>query len=293
MNLLSCLKSFVVIVDNKSFSIAAKKLYASPSKLSKEISWLENRLRVRLFNRTTRRVNLTDAGKILYQRAMKIIHEFDSLHELQFQLGESPQVTINLFISATPSIPKFTDLSFEYMELHPNVNINLITGAEAIAYDSQKADLTITFEKVKHPNVICDKLFSVKRNIYASPEYLRKHDEIKVIDDLTKHNCLINTSYGLQNNWMLGDKVIQVHGNFQSNSASVIKIAAINGRGLLWAPPFTVKQEVVSGLLKRVLDKYTSNDINLYYTHLNYTGKAKEISGLIKFFQDNANNDAD
>lgn len=293
MNLLSCLKSFVVIVDNKSFSIAAKKLYASPSKLSKEISWLENRLHVRLFNRTTRRLHLTDAGKILYQRAMKIIHEFDSLQELQFQLGESPQVTLNLFVSATPAIPHFTELSFQYMELHPNVSINLITGTESIAYDSQKADLTITFEKVKHPNVICEKLFSVKRNIYASPDYLKKHDEIKTVDDLSKHNCLINTSYGLQNNWMLGDKVIQVHGNFQSNSASVIKLAAVNGRGLLWAPPFTVKQEVTSGLLKRVLDKYTSNDINLYYIHLSYTNKSKEINGLVKFFQDNANNDTD
>lgn len=284
MNLISCLKSFVGVVNFHSFSAAASKLHISSSKLSKEIAWLEYRLKTKLFIRSTRSVTLTQYGKLLYPKAIMILQELDQLNRLLEETKEPFEGKIQLFISATPAISYLTTLSLQFLELYKNVFIDILVGAGSFDYSQIENQLILSFEPTMSTRMNTGELFTIERYIYASPDYLSNHPKIKSYKDLTQHNCLINTLYGLQNKWILGDKVVHVSGNLQSNDANVLKQAALENKGLIWVPPFSVKLEEEKGELKKVLPKENSPKIKVYYSYSNYINNIHLVKLLIQFY---------
>lgn len=291
MNLLSCLQSFVTIANSQSFSVAARKLYVSPSKLSKEISWLEHKLGTKLFIRSTRQLTLTEHGKILYTKAVKVFNEVEQLKEIAKPQTRELQGKLRIYVTVTPAIPYLTKLCLDFMADNPKIELAFLVGAELLTPGEDVFDMAISFEDISHPKYQSDLLFSVRRVIYGTPAYFKKHGEITSPDQLMHHNCLINTLYGLQNKWILGKKVVQVGGSFQSNNATVLKQAALSDLGLIWVPPFTVKDEVQQGLLKAVLTEDISPEIPLYYIVPKHMATAKSIVALVQYVQERAKQD--
>ncbi|WP_454783368.1 LysR family transcriptional regulator [Legionella sp. WA2022007384] len=288
MNILSCLKGFIATVDCKSFSKASRKLYISPSKLSKQITWLEEELKVTLLIRSTTRLVVTESGHQLYEQALKLFEQL----ELVKGIATPDQVELNgsikLYLTVTPAIPYLTSLCIEFMQQHPKIEIDIIVGSDIKELYSSTFDLAISFEDVKHSKLVCKKLFSIQRSIFASPGYIAQHGAPKTIDNLPKHNCLINTLYGLQNIWVFNKKIIPVSGNFKSNNACVLKQAAVANTGLLWAPYFSVYEEIKKGTLIQVLPHELSPDINLYAICPKSLVNEQKINSLLSFFCEKA-----
>lgn len=291
MNLLSCLQSFVAIANCQSFSIAARKLFVSPSKLSKEISWLEHKLGTKLFIRSTRQLTLTEHGKMLYTKAVKVFNEVEQLKDITKPQTRELQGKLRIYLTVTPAIPYLTTLCLDFMASHPKLEIALLVGGELLTPGEDVFDVAVSFDEVNHPKYQSKLLFSVRRSIYGSPEYFKKHGKIETPDQLINHNCLINTLYGLQNKWILGKKVIQVGGNFQSNNATVLKQAAVANLGLIWVPPFTVQEEVKSGRLQGILLEEISPEIPLYSIIPKHMLDAKSVITLVEYFQHRAYKD--
>lgn len=288
MNILSCLKNFITIADYSSFSKAANKNYASPAKLSKQISWLEDELKIKLFIRSTRKLTLTEPGQRLYEKALKLLEDLEQIKSIAHPEKLAPQGMIQLYLMAAPAIPYFTSLSVMFMQKYPKVEIDLKVSESIESLPTSQFDLAISFEDIKHPKWICKKMFSIQRGIYATPSYFRKFGKPKKPEDLIKHNCLINTLYGLQNKWIINEEIIHVTGNFKSNNAAVLKQAALNNLGLIWVPPFTVNEEVMRKQLIRALPKMISPAISLYAICPNHITDTNKINLLIKFFQRHA-----
>lgn len=264
MNILSCLKGFIATVDCKSFSKAAQKLYISPSKLSKQITWLEEELKVTLLIRSTTRLTVTDSGHRLYEKSLQLFEQLEAVKVITTPDQLELNGLIRLYLTVTPAIPYLTTLSIQFMRQYPKIEVDIIVGSDTKELYSSTFDLAISFDDVKHPKLVCKRLFSIQRKVFASPGYIAQHGLPQTLDELPKHNCLINTLYGLQNKWVFNKKIIHVSGNFKSNNAGVLKQAAVADVGILWAPYFSVYEEIKNEALIPVLPHESSPDINLY-----------------------------
>jgi DNA-binding transcriptional LysR family regulator len=174
------------------------------------------------------------------------------------------------------------------MKTHPKLEINIDTGYQAIDVYSSEFDLAMSFDRINNQRLGCAKLFSVQRKIFASPNYLKEHGIPETLQDIEHHHCLINTLYGLHNKWIFKKNVISVAGNFKSNSADLLKQAAINGMGLIWVPYFSVRTEVDTGLLVPVLPEETSPEIALYAIYPKHLAYEEKIRQLLNYFYEQA-----
>lgn len=173
------------------------------------------------------------------------------------------------------------------MQKYPKIEIDIIVGSDTKELNSSTFDLAISFDDIKHPKFVCKTLFSVQRNVFASPAYVAEYGPPQTIDQLQNHHCLINTLYGLQNKWVFNQKIIHVSGSFTSNNASILKQAAVAGKGLLWVPYFSVYEEVKKGTLIPILPQDTSPEINLYAIYPSYLADEYKINLMLQFFCEN------
>ncbi|WP_419420513.1 LysR family transcriptional regulator [Legionella sp. D16C41] len=288
MNLLSCLKSFIATVDCGSFTAGARKLYISPSKISKQITWLEEDLKVKLFVRSTARLVLTEQGQLLYQKTMRLFDKLQEIKAISQYNDIEPKGTIQVYFTVTPLIPYLTDLSIQFMKKYPQIKINIVVGSESIEIYNYQFDIAFSFENIKHPKLIYKDFFSIQRQLFASPAYLKQHGYPQSTTDLSKHNCLINTLYGLHNNWLFNKTAVKVEGNLLSNNATVLKQAAIDSLGIIWAPLFSVQQEVSEGKLVSILPESISPPIMIYAIYPSVMLNNKNINLLLAYYYEQA-----
>ncbi len=283
MDILQCLKSFTTVVECKSFVAAAQALSISSSKISKQISNLELELKTKLFIRSTKQLILTDKGKILYEKVGNLFDELKVIKEIALQELPIDLVTLKLCLTVSPAVLYLTNLTTQFMKANSGIAIDLQIGSNVVDIYEYNFDLAITFDVIRQPNMICKKLFSIQRTIYASPEYLETHGYPATPEKLINHNCLINTIYGLQNKWILNSQIIHVSGNFKSNNAEVLKQAALNGLGLIWVPYFSVQEEVQAGKLLPVLPNDKSPEIMLYAIYKKHKRNNEHIDLFLKY----------
>lgn len=253
-----------MVVECHSFAAAAKRLSISSSKISKQITNLELELKTKLFIRSTKQILLTDKGQMLYEKVGDLFDELKVIKEIAIQELPRGLVTLKVCLTVSPAVLYLTNLAEQFIAANSGIAIDLQIGSSIVDMYEYDFDLAITFDVIQQPNMICKKLFSVQRTIYASPKYLELHGYPTTPGELSHHNCLINTIYGLQNKWILNSQIIHVSGNFKSNNAEVLKQMALNGLGLIWVPYFSVREEVQAGKLLPVLTHDQSPEIMLY-----------------------------
>ncbi|MGF2339053.1 LysR family transcriptional regulator, partial [Acinetobacter baumannii] len=142
MNILSCLKGFIATVDCKSFSTAAQKLYISPSKLSKQITWLEEELKVTLLIRSTTRLTVTDSGHRLYEKSLQLFEQLEAVKVIATPDQLELNGVIRLYLTVTPAIPYLTKLCIEFMRQYPKIEVDIIVGSDTKELYSSTFDLS-------------------------------------------------------------------------------------------------------------------------------------------------------
>ncbi|MCE0723609.1 MULTISPECIES: LysR family transcriptional regulator [Legionella] len=283
MNLLSCLKGFIATIESKSFSKAAQRLYISPSKLSKQITWLEQELKVVLFIRSSKRLIITEPGQILYEKSLELFEQLERVKLIANPETIEFKGVIKLYLIVPPATPYLTSLCIEFMQKYPQIEMDIVVGADTKDIFSATFDLAISFDEIKHPKLVCNKLFSVHRNVFVSPAYIAQYGQPQTIDELRNHQCLINTLYGLQNKWVFNQRIIHVSGPFKSNSAYALKQAAVAGIGILWAPYFSVHEEIKKGELVQILPQDGSPEISLYSIYPIHLVNERKVNLLLNF----------
>lgn len=271
--LLSDLDAVLSIARQGSFRAAALDLGMSTTALSTAIAKLEQRLGVRLFNRTTRSVSLTDAGQTFVDRvgpAMTDIH--DAMLAVQ-SLQETPTGTlrINAFASAAREV--MAPLITPFMRRFPQVQIDLVTEGKLIDIVAGGFDLGLRPVDLVPSDMIALSLGRPRENVVvASPEFLRVHGAPTVPTDLYRYRCI---RARLPNNALLrwrfekdGQPIqIDVQGALTLDEASLVRIAVREGMGLGYIQEAEVRGDIAAGLLVRVLQDWTPSlaPLALYY----------------------------
>jgi len=280
------MRVFSAVAKNRSFSVAAKKLSISKAMVSKHIKSLENSLSVRLFNRTTRKLNLTDAGSSYYEKVNIILSEIDETESAISQLNSEPKGKLK--VMAQPSFGAFhlsRALSL-YLKKYTEVTVNLELSHRIPDLVEENIDLAFHVGELNDSMYVSRRIASARRVICASPEYIKKIGMPKKPEDLLNHNCLIYMPRNDMGKWEFLDKgkrkKIKVTGDIQCNSGDALRVASIQSRGITQLPTYMVGLDIQAGRLQAVLEDFEPEKQPIYaiYNHRKY------ISAKIKTFID-------
>jgi DNA-binding transcriptional LysR family regulator len=272
-SVLADLDAVLSIARLGSFRAAALDLGISTTALSNSIAKLEQRLGIRLFNRTTRSVSLTDAGKTFVERvgpAMTDIH--DAMLAAQ-SLQEIPTGTLRINAFATAAREVMEPLILSFLQRYPQVHIDVVTEGRIIDIVAAGFDLGLRPADLVPADMIAVPLGLKRSNaVVASPDFLRTHGRPVVPNDLYRFRCI---RARLPNNalfrWKFekeGNAVqIDVQGSITLDESSLVRIAAQNGVGLGYVMEADVREDIVAGRLVRVLEDWTPTlaPLALYY----------------------------
>lgn len=262
MNWITGLRYFIAIIENQGFSSAADKLKISTANISKQFNWLEKQLGIKLLHRTTRKLELTDAGVRFLPQAKSILESLDdSILQLK---KDKKEVTGEIRIASPLNFGHqfLYPLMQQFYEKYPGVSFDLRLVNGIFDLTDQGFDLGISAIERKDSRLYQHTLSCRKIGIYASPLYLKKYGKPKHPGELIHHQCFVNTCHQLDGKWKFKDNLeIKVNGYLKSDNNNILLNAAIEGKGIFYGitEPFAEKK-----LTLILADYATSLPIYLY-----------------------------
>ena len=258
---------FVEVVKVRSFRRAAEALGMPNSTLSRRISGLEKAIGLRLLNRTTRKIELTEAGQLYFERCKQIVDEARLAHE---QLGEMLARPSGLLRASLPvdfANIYLAPLIAEFASLYPGISFDFDLTPRQVDLVSEPVDVVIRMGEPAISNLIARKLASLRRFLYASPQYLEISGEPGHPAQLVNHDCLRLRGPGADQ-WTLssdiGTEQVDVGGRFELNSVGMIRRLATLDQGIALLPEGIAAQDVVDGLLRKVLPEWQASPVSVY-----------------------------
>ena len=252
---------FARVVEEGSFSAAARALKLTPSAVSKQIGRLEDRLGVRLLNRTTRRLSATEEGAAFYQRCARILTDMEEAEAAVTQLHAAPRGTLRINCGIAFGKHQIGPLIPEFLSRYPELNIEMTLTDSLADLVDEGQDVAVRFGVLQDSSMVARQLAVSRRAICGAPEYFERHGVPQHPDDLADHNCLTFSAMPHLNDWIFrlpdgGDRPIRATGNFTANNGETIHEMALAGLGVARLAEFLVGPAVAEGKLVRVLEPY-------------------------------------
>lgn len=290
MDKLTSMTVFVRVAKAGSFAGGARELGISRAMATKHIMQLEGALGSRLFNRTTRSLNLTDVGASYFERCQQVLQDIEEMEAAITHLQTEPRGVLK--ISAPPVIgaTHITRAAVEFLKNHSELKIDIVLQGSPGDLIDEGIDIAIVLGTLEDTSMVARKLATSKLVVCASPEYLAKNGIPKTPEDLSNHSCLVNWAIRPGPKWQFrtdsGLKIINVSGRMQANAAHSTRIAALNGLGLVMLPIYIVGTDIEKGTLKVVLEDYSLPplDIHAVYPHRKYL--SAKVRRFLDFLQE-------
>lgn len=290
MDKLTSMNVFVRVARAGSFAGGARELGISRAMATKHIMQLEGSLGTRLFNRTTRSLSLTDVGASYLERCQQVLLDVEEMESAVTHLQTEPRGVLK--ISAPPVIgaSHITRAISQFLKIHPDLTVDLILQSSPGDLIDEGIDVAIYLGVLDDTSMVARKLASSSMVVCASPDYLARHGVPKTPEDLVGHSCLVNWASSPRNKWQFkseaGHTVITVSGRMQANVADAIRVAAIDGLGLVMLASYVVGRDIEKGKLKAVLENYTLPplDIHAVYPHRKYL--SAKVRRFLDFLQE-------
>jgi DNA-binding transcriptional LysR family regulator len=286
---LTSMSVFVRVAKAGSFAGGASELGISRAMATKHIMQLEGSLGTRLFNRTTRSLNLTDVGASYLERCQQVLLDVEEMEAAVTHLQTEPRGVLK--ISAPPVIgaTHITRAVAAFLKIHPDLTVDLILQSSPGDLIDDGIDIAIYLGDLDDTSMVARKLASSSMVVCGSPDYLAKHGIPYTPEDLYNHSCLVNWASAPRNKWKFKSKTgyttINVSGRMQSNVADANRIAAVNGLGLVMLATYVVGRDIEKGKLIAVLEDYAPPplDIHAVYPHRKYL--SAKVRRFLDFLQ--------
>jgi len=278
---------FVQVAETGSMSRAAEALNLSNASASRHLSALEERLGVRLVERNTRRLYLTETGQEFFQRAKSILGDLRDAESTVNAAALNPTGVLRVSASLSFAMHHIAPLLREFTDRYPNVSVHVEAANRYLDIIDNNIDVAIrTREYEPDSNITIRRLGETRRILAASPGYLARHGFPRTLDDLQKHKLLIyvhaNNPHELR--FTKGDeqRSVSVQGLLETNDGQIVRAAALDGMGILVQPSYIIYDDVVAGRLVPVLDDW---DLPHLTINLAYPSR-KHLSAKVRAFID-------
>ncbi len=258
------ISEFVFVAESESFTQASKKMAISTAQVSRQISALEKRLNIKLFYRTTRKVSLTEEGRIFYQHCRSVLDGLDAAERAITNLQSKPQGRIKLTVPVTYGEQQILPLVNDFIKQYGDVEVVAYLSNQNIDLVEEGYDLAIRLGKLTDSSLMAKKLGKRTNYVCASPTYLKKHGIPHSLSELNKHSCLLGTLDYWHFRELGREKNIRVTGRLRYNSGYSLVDAALKGLGIVNLPDYYVQQHLQNGELITLLDNYRVPDEGIW-----------------------------
>lgn len=275
-DLLDGVAVFVETINAGSFTAAAHALGRTTSYVSKAITRLEKRLGIRLLNRTTRTLSLTDAGRAYFQRCNQIVIDAENAERSINQLQETPSGLLRINAPGSFGAKYLLEVFAQFMHRYPEVKLEIEFNDRMIDVVAEGYDVVIRVGAIKDSNLVARKFTSSYSVVVASPDYLKRKGTPKQVEELQHHDCIAYSLLPAPNQWVFykdgARSSVTIEPRATCNSAEIEVAMVLQGIGITRLPLFTCEKEVASGKLKIILDDYDKiqYDIFAVYPHRQY-----------------------
>jgi len=255
---------FIAVVKAQSFAGAARVLGITSSAVSKQIQNLEQDLQVKLLNRTTRNVSVTEEGAVYYERAARALEDLQEAREQIYDLKSRPRGPLKISFPQSLGIKYFGQAIASFAAEYPEVELDVSLDERFVDIVNEGFDLAVRIGSLKDTSLIARRMASCPFVICASPGYLKKQGTPKMPDDLAHHNVLAFTGNSGLHEWRYQDATGQhgqvgLRGNFKSDSGDILCRAALEGVGIAILPVFYVAEHIKNQELHAVLSHYVTS----------------------------------
>ena len=272
------ISEFVCVAEYESFTRAAKELSLSTAQVSRQISALEKRLNIKLLYRTTRKVSLTEEGRVFYQHCRGVLDGLDAAEQAVSHLQSKPQGRIKLTAPVTYGEQQLLPLVNDFMVRYSDIEVTAFLSNQKMDLIDGGYDLAIRIGKLSDSTMMAKKLSRRTNFVCAAPAYLERHGTPHSLSELSKHNCLLGTRdywHFIENGKIDSgknadkEKNLRVSGSVQYNSGHSLVDAALKGLGIVQLPDYYVQQYLASGELVSLLDDYREPEESIWaiYPH--------------------------
>ena len=288
MDSVAGMRILVRVVESGSFSAAARRLGVAPSSVSRQINELEEDLGARLFARTTRKLNLTEAGQLYYERASNILIDVDEAKLALSQLG-SPSGILRVTAPSGMGRELVASAVPAFLDQYPAIKMVLSMTDQILDIVDAGIDVAIRVGRLQDSSFKARKIGESKRVVCASPEYLKKAGIPRTPADLEQHNCITWRDHPGHNTWAFrgpdGVSKVRVSGNFFAKSADALVAASVAGLGLSLLPDWNMGTELRQQQLCAVLTDYEASPAAspIYAVHAHQRHVPPKIRVFIDF----------
>ncbi|MEP7157567.1 MAG: LysR family transcriptional regulator [Betaproteobacteria bacterium] len=282
------MRVFVRSVELGGFSAAARDLDLTPSALSKLVTRLEDRLGVRLMNRTTRKLALTAEGDAYFASAKRILADIEEAESEVTRFSDSPKGLLRINVGTAFGMHQLAPALPRFLERFPDIELDITVTDRLIDLVEEGADVAIRNGHLRDSSLVARRICDLRRVICASPAYLKKHGVPRSPQDLLKHNCISISGAPHLRRWPFdtanGIESIDVLGNINANNAETLLQLAANGVGIIRLTDVIVSDGIRAGWLVPLLESAHHNEpVPLSAVYLPGKHKSPRVAAFVNF----------
>jgi DNA-binding transcriptional LysR family regulator len=269
MDLFVCMRAFVAVAEEGQFAAASDRLGLSRAMASKQVMDLESHLGVRLLNRTTRKVSLTEQGAAYLERCRDILLTLEEAEQEISSQASEPVGRLRVSAPVSLGTSHIASQVASFAALHPRVSIDLILNDRMVDLVDEGFDAAIRVGRLSESSLIARKIGEMRLVCCASPHYLAEHGRPSRPEELSNHECILYSYASLRSTWLFPTEMepengVKVGGRISSNNGAAICEMATSGLGIILQPDFVVAPHLRSGALEQLFPDETSQSIGIY-----------------------------
>ena len=281
------MRVFAAVVDAGSFVAAADALGMSKAAVSRYVSELEQRLRVRLLHRTTRKLSLTAEGELFLARCREILASIEEAEAEISTRSDTASGQLKVSVPVSFGIRHLAPLWSEFMEAHPRVTLDVQLADRIMDLVDEGFDLAVRIARLPDSSLVSRKLAATRLVLCASPEYLGTRGTPQHPSELAQRDVIGYSLLTMGEQWQFtgpeGPVSVKVRPRFWSNNGDTCVAACVRGAGLQLQPTFLIARELAAGQLVEVLPQFRSIELGIYAVYPTRKFVLPKVRALVEF----------
>lgn len=289
MNQFEDMRIFAQVMESGSFTAAADQLGLSKQYISRRLMQLEERLGVRLLNRSTRRLDVTPLGQAYYESALRLVADVEQAEQSIAGQNNQPRGTLRLTAPLSFAMAHLGSLLPVFLQRYPDVSVELDLSDRPVDLLGEGYDLALRIGLLEDSTLIARHIAYLDRVYCCSPDYLAARSAPQVPEDLKQHDCLLY-GHSRQVQWRFERSgkpvIVSLCGRMRANNGDLLRDAAVAGLGITYLPLFIVGQALNEGRLVRVLDEFRTEPLVLSAVYPQHRQGSRPVQVLIEFLKE-------
>lgn len=292
MDRLQSMKVFAKVVETGSFAAAAESLGLASSVVTRYVADLERHLGSRLLNRTTRRQSLTEMGAAYVERCQQILADVEEADQAAGQATRTLRGPLRINAPVSFGFRHLAPVASAFMARNPDVMLDISLIDRVVDLVEEGFDLAIRIARIPSSSLIARKLAPARMVLCASPGYLKQHGVPKAPEELTKHRCLQYSYWSTRDEWRFvgpgkREVGVRIKSAMYSNSGEMLRVAALDGAGIILQPSFLVGPDLLERTLVPLLPDYEVPELGIYAAYPSRRYVSAKLRAFVDYVAEN------